>query len=476
MGTLAIVGAGCSGTLVAVQLLSRHAPAGTRILLFERRGSFGPGLAYSTPHPEHRLNVPASAMSAFPDRPDHFVEWARARDPRVRGSDFLPRRLYGAYLAELLDCSERVGRERGVVLERESVSVCALRRPGEGGGLWIETAAGGAVSVDAAVLALGNLPRPPADGSFAALRGSPRLVADPWAPGALDCPPDEPVLLVGTGLTMYDVAVALASAGHRAPIHAVSRRGLVPRAHRPVAAGAAAAPIDPCALRDWPRSALGLLRRLRTELAAAAERGCDWRDALASLRAGTPALWQSLPLRERRRFLEHLRPFWDVHRHRAAPQTAAIVRALRASGQLEILASRVTACRPEASGKRLRVSLRLRRGGERHLSVSRWIDCTGSCADLEQSAEPLVRQLLAHGLARPDPLGLGFATDADGALLDAEGRADGRLFTLGPLRRGELWECTAVPEIRVAAERLAMRLACVAPRIPHRAPARSGRG
>ena len=476
MGTLAIVGAGCSGTLVALQLLIRHAPAGTRILLFERRGRFGPGLAYSTPHPEHRLNVPASAMSAFPDRPDHFVEWARGRDPRVRDGDFLPRRLYGAYLAELLEHGERVGRERGVVLERESESVCALRRPGKGGGLWIETAAGGAVSVDAAVLALGNLPRPPATDSFAALRGCPALVVDPWAPGALDCPADEPVLLVGTGLTMYDVAVALASAGHRAPIHAVSRRGLVPRTHRPVAAGATAAPVDPCTLRDWPRSALGLLRRLRAELAAAAERGCDWRDALAALRAGTPALWQSLPLREQRRFLEHLRPFWDVHRHRAAPQTAAIVRALRASGQLEILAGRVTACRPDASGGRLRVSLRLRRGGVRHLSVARGIDCIGPCAELARSAEPLVRQLLAHGLARPDPLGLGFATDADGALLDAEGRADGRLFTLGPLRRGELWECTAVPEIRVAAERLAMRLARVGPPIPDRAPARSSRG
>lgn len=274
-------------------------------------------------------------------------------------------------------------------------------------------------------------------------------------------------MLVGTGLTMYDVAVALALAGHRAPIHAVSRRGLVPRAHRPAPAPFLAASTERSDPRDWPRSALGLLRRLRAELAAAAERGCDWRDVLASLRAGTPALWQSLPLRERRRFLEHLRPFWDVHRHRAAPRTAAVVRALREAGQLEILAGRVTACRPEASG-RLHVSLRLRRGGERQLSVARWIDCTGPCTELARSADPLVRQLLAHDLARPDPLGLGSATNADGALRDAEGRTDDRLFTLGPLRRGELWECTAVPEIRVAAERLAMRLARAFPRISDR--------
>ena len=59
---------------------------------------------------------------------------------------------------------------------------------------------------------------------------------------------------------------------------------------------------------------------------------------------------------------------------------------------------------------------------------------------------------------RPHPLALGLDTAADGAVRDARGRASETLFALGPLRRGELWESTAVPEIRAQAHALARHL------------------
>jgi uncharacterized NAD(P)/FAD-binding protein YdhS len=86
------------------------------------------------------------------------------------------------------------------------------------------------------------------------------------------------------------------------------------------------------------------------------------------------------------------------------------------------------------------------------------INCTGPEGGITRDSQPLLRELLASGLAQADALGLGLATAEDGALLDAGGRASEHLFTLGPPRRGELWEATAVPEIRVQARALAERL------------------
>jgi uncharacterized NAD(P)/FAD-binding protein YdhS len=60
--------------------------------------------------------------------------------------------------------------------------------------------------------------------------------------------------------------------------------------------------------------------------------------------------------------------------------------------------------------------------------------------------------LLDAGLAAPGPLGLGLATDPDG-------RCSEGVYALGALRRGELWETTAVPEIRVQADAIAATIA-----------------
>lgn len=456
--TLAIIGAGCSGTLVAIHLLRRFADPGTRILLFERRGVFGPGLAYGKAHSDHRLNVPAGGMSAFPDQPDDFLDWARRCVPSATRSCFLPRRLYGAYLGALLEEAERQGLGRGVVLERCSQAATEFRRVA-GGRLGVETASGSVEPCDAIVLALGNLPPAGAAGRWPLLARSDRFIADPWATGALAIRSDEPVLLLGTGLTMIDVAVALDAAGHSAPISGVSRRGLVAQPHR--------SDLDPRRPRrrprnieSWPTSALGLLRSLRREIECASAEGYDWRDVMASLRHDTPRLWESLSVREQRRFLEHLRPWWDAHRHRSAPEPAATVAAMRSEGRLEVLAGRVVG-HEEVDGV-MRLALRLRDGSSRAVAAARVIDCTGPCCDVTKAADPLLSSLLDQGLGRPDPLRLGLDTDWDGALIDRAGDVQPRLFTLGPLRKGTLWECTAVPEIRVQAAQLAERIAPLA--------------
>jgi uncharacterized NAD(P)/FAD-binding protein YdhS len=445
---VAIVGSGFSGTMVAAHLL-REASEPLAVALIERGPSAG-GVAYRTDDPGHLLNVPAGGMSAFPDVPDHFLDWARARAGGETGPDsFLPRRLYGEYLAAILD--EAAASSGGGRLERlrdEAVSV----RPGPCGAE-VRLRSGRVLHARRVALALGNFipasPLPPGS----SLAASPRYVPNPWAPGALAAvSAGDPVVLIGAGLSMADLVSTLAARGHRAPIHALSRRGLRLQPH------AAGSPYPPFLLPgSAPRTTRALLRAVRDETRSARARGRGWREVLDSLRPHVPALWRSLDEAEQARFLRHVRVYWDAHRHRLPPTVFGVLEGLRAAGRLNFLAARIVSARAAAGG----VELELRRRGAAAAEVLRatWaINCTGPRGDLEALDEALVADLLRRGLISPDAHRLGARTGADGALLDADGRASDVLFTLGPPRRGTLWESTAVPELRAQAAALARRL------------------
>ncbi|NVJ21190.1 MULTISPECIES: FAD/NAD(P)-binding protein [Myxococcus] len=472
---VAVVGGGASGTLLAIHLL-RQARAPFRILLVERGGQVGQGLAYSTRSQRHLLNVPAARMGAFAEEPEHFLRWLRQQTPDTEGGDFVPRLRYGQYLDSVL--KESIARAPpGVQLETQSGEVTSTR---EHGGLVTLTTRGGVELVArAAVLALGNAS--PADLRVAdgGLYTSPRYHRSPWAPGALDgIGEDDTVLLIGTGLTMVDAVLSLEERGHRGALHALSRHGLLPHRHpRTVLQGTYASPgirdvlraLRDTGLRDDGLPALeqphpipvrvrALLRVLRHEVRRATDAGASWRAVMDALRPVTVPLWQRLDIGERRRFLRHLRAYWDVHRHRMAPDVADGLERLRTQGRLALHAARVRSFHPDDAGT---VRVRVRRRGERReedLQVHHVVNCTGPEGDVTRHGHPLLHRLAEEGRVRPDALGLGLDTDRHGALLDANGHAGGRLFTLGPLRRGELWETTAVPEIRTQARALSEHL------------------
>lgn len=461
MRTFAIVGAGFGGTMTSVHLLRLLAAQSTeaRIVLVERSGRFTAGVAYSTSSPSHLLNVPAGRMSAFPSDADHFLRWAKLQDPRIGGGTFVPRQLFGRYLAAVLEEAETAARP-SIRLMRVPRAAAALRVGPHA--VHIELDGGSAIEADLAVLAIGNFPpgNPPvADRSW---YGSWRYAQDPWAPGALELEPDGDVLLIGTGLTMIDVAVALKERGHRGVVHAISRRGLLPQTHR-VSMRPPAPHARPRDLDAWPRTARGLLQALRAEIRAAAAKGIDWREVVTSLRHDTPAIWRALSEDERERFLRHVRPFWETHRHRAAPEVATTIAELIARGELVIHAGRLRGFAEDVTGVDVRI---IERGdaSERTLRVARVVNCTGPETDLRRVDDPFVQQLLSDGLIRPDALGLGLDTTKDGAMVDANGRVNERLWLVGPLRKGQLWENTAIPELRSEALAMAQHLAAqVAP-------------
>jgi uncharacterized NAD(P)/FAD-binding protein YdhS len=436
---VAIVGAGFSGTLQAINLV-RH--GGPRAILIERRPRVARGVAYSTVHPEHLLNVRAANMSALPDDPDHFVRWLAANDASGAGG-FARRADYGRYLAALLRETIAARPDRLRIVEREVADIVM-----EENGVRLMLDGGATLAADVAVLALGNLaPNDPP--GFADSGLPPDLyAADPWAGDVADGLADrDTVVTIGTGLTMVDVALLLDSRGFRGRLIALSRRGLAPRAHRD---GLAAGP----GLPERPlETGAALLRRVRARAAAV-----GWRTAVDELRPHTQGMWHAAGEAEQLRFLRHLRPWWDVHRHRLAPQVAARIDAMRADGRLRIVAGKLAGWARAGDG----IALSWRpRGTDMIVTerVRRLVNCTGTQGDVTRTHEPLLRALLARGLIRPDPRLLGIEVTAEAETVAADGRPNPRLLALGPMTRGAFWEIVAVPDIRVQTWAVARKLA-----------------
>ena len=420
----AVIGGGLSGALQAIHLLREGAG---RVALIERSRVPGRGVAYGTDRPEHLLNVPARRMSAFPDDPGHFVRWYRERGGSAE--DFAPRMLYGSYVVELL-------RDAGTgldIVRGEAVDVAG----GE-----VELADGRRIEAKAVVLAPGNLAPATPGGIDPGALGD-LWIGDPWSSDiAAGLGDGDVILLLGTGLTAVDAALTLEANGFRGRILSLSRRGLAPRSH------AAREPmIAPHEV--LPSNCVALLRRLRRR---SAEVG--WRSAVHELRTVTQGIWADAGAGERRRFLRHLRPWWDVHRHRIAPAVAATIAFMEQEGRLRFAGGRILSISPAGE-----VAWRPRGGdAAATLRAARIVNCTGPELDIVRAGEPLFRALLASGRIRPDPLRIGLDVDRECRVVSADGAAAERLYAIGPVTRGTFWESVAVPDIRVQAQAVARRI------------------
>ncbi len=312
-----IVGGGASGVLLACHLL-RDPACDLQVTLIEKRREVGRGIAYFTANPDHLLNVRAANMSAFPDQPDHFWRWlcARTDDGPVNWQPcgdpfcFVPRRIYGDYIASLITPLLSDGKRPGGlrIIQDECVSIDEERS-----GVAITTANGLLVHGDVAVLATGHETPTNYTGRY----------VDPWVtPADAGVKLDDRILIVGSGLTMIDYMLALILAGHRGPVVAISRHGLLPRTHRsvqPLTISKADVPLG-CGM---PK----LLRWLRSLVDDHAAQGGDWRSVIDALRPFTQEIWQHLPISARGSFLRHARTWWDVRRHRMAPEVETRINA-----------------------------------------------------------------------------------------------------------------------------------------------------
>lgn len=437
---VAVIGGGASGVLTAINLLVRSDDPGLEVVIHEASGIVGRGIAYGTNDQRHLLNVRARHMSAFPDSPSDLLDWAlrtgRSSDPQ----GFLPRADYAIYLQDrLADVADdrlrvRAGRVLDVVATGAGFEIVTERSRSH---------------ASAVVLAHGNQPPRPLASSTTGepLPEAPWHVANPWELARLRAlPADASVVVVGTGLTAVDTVITLLEDGPGREVTMLSRNGLLPKPH---VGQAHTAWVTKVPEGPGPVTADEIATALTEECAAAAERGVGWRAVVDGLRPATQDLWRRLPHAERVRFLEVYARDWEVRRHRMAPDVALRLQRYRYEGRLHVRAGSIATV--EDRGERCHVTTT----DATSYDVDAVVNCTGPLSDVHQSADPLLRSLLARGTVRPDALALGLDTTADGRVVDAAGNPVPDLHLVGPPRKGTLWESTAIPEIRAQAAQVA---------------------
>ncbi|WP_213876518.1 FAD/NAD(P)-binding protein [Pseudomonas sp. dw_358] len=453
MTTLVIIGAGFSGTVVAIEFLAR-ATAADQVIIVNRSGKMARGLAYGTNSPRHLLNVPAGNMTALVDDPDSFLNYCNALGHSVEPATFVPRHQYGEYLSHLLDqaigdssadCQQRVGEVTSVQKDGHKTTVHIAGQP--------------ELVADHVVLAFGNFP-PARIPGLDAIDTLNHYVPDPWMP-LPEAPAEKPleILLIGSGLTAVDSILEISARHPRARFTLLSRRGLLPAGHRdklPVI------PYD-ASIRQriaaQPASAREYLKAVRQEIALHPEL---WRDVIAALRPITPTLWQALSVRERARFLRHLQPYWDVHRHRLAPATWDYLQQVVSTGKVRLTCGRVLSI--EGNNEKMRAQIQPRGGNDPLRLTFDWvINCTGPSTRILKLNSKLIRQLLAAGTIAVDELELGLRVAGDGAIINAHGERLPWISYVGPMLKAANWEATAVPELRHHARALAIRLSAAPP-------------
>lgn len=452
----AVIGGGFSGTMIAARLLRQ----GKRVVMIEPDEP-GRGVAYGTRCQQHLLNVPAAGMSAWPEDPGHFVRWAGSRGLLRTDHDFLPRKIYGEYLAEILHREVHASEGRFEHVRGKAVAVEA------GEGVDVTLAGGQRLFFDLGVLAVGfPTPSRPFDPKSEAW-DSPGVIDVNQQHGALaSIGHRDPVIVLGAGLTMLDTVATLHAQGHEGEILVLSRHGLLPAAHElEKIRGGFDAEAFRSRLTGGPPTTRRLLREVRVTARHADREGLCWQEVINAIRPLTTSLWQSLPPEERRRFVRRVRPYWEVARHRASPATIEPFRLGLEAGR--IIRRTGTPWKIEDDGESgIRIHMRTRRGVETVVE-GRWLlNCTGFTANWAESRDPLMRSLLERGQIQQDALGLGLETSADCQLIGADGVVSPRLYYAGPALRARDWECTAVPELREIARRIAASIGT--------APARNG--
>lgn len=440
--TIAIIGGGFTGAAVALHLAERFSGQGVRIVVFEPRERLGAGLAYDTAEPVNRVNVPAARMSLYPDDPESFSRWlaetdALKDDPDTfdaRGVPFPRRETFGHYVTSLI----APHLASGAVEHWQSRAVEAVQVDG----LWtVRSEDGRVLRANGVVLATSH-PAPSLPASLRALEGHRGLVPDPTRPNALDgIAPDARVLVVGNGLTAADVIAALKRRGHRGEILSISRRGLRSRGHPP---GEQSFEAD--FTGEPPLHASELLHRVRAAVREANAAGLTWHPVLDAVRVQGQEIWKALPVSERRRIARHVRPFWDVHRFRIAPQVEKALNDAIADGSLTVRAASLRAAEPE--GDAIRVTLKERGRSEPEVrTFDAVVVTTGPAHGGILQSQPLLASLAARGRLALCPTGLGLLCDRESRALAEGGGADDTLLIAGPLARGTFGELMGLPQV-----------------------------
>lgn len=461
---VAIIGGGFAGAVTAIKL-AQAVSRPLRISIVESRAQLGRGIAYSTRNPAHLVNGPAKNFSLYADQPTHLADWLRDQtapdgwqppDGVAHADSFPPRYLYGDYVqAELESALARAAHS----ITFQHVTGRAQDLDADADGRWtIRLADGRPLRAQHVVLATGLFPQSLARGDVAidaSLLAQGRVIDDIWNPAAAaPFEQDQDVLVIGTNLSALDAMIHAQTQGFRGNFVSVSRRGLLvaPRRDVPPWPGFLDAQALPGSLRAVLRQAIATRHRIR-------QAGDDWQRLAGAIRPHLPALWAQADNSERRRFIRHLRPYWELGLHRAAPESGAWLQRLDAAGRHRKLTGRVLRLAPATDG-RVTVTWQARgEGRPQTIQVDRVLNTRGFEFDWKRIDDPLLRNLLGKGYVTPHDTGFGIdAHPATGQVLQGGEPRDG-LYAVGHPLRGVAWESNAIGEQVAGASATAQALA-----------------
>ena len=449
MKQITIIGAGLSGTLLAVNLLRQKCREKIKINLVDRNSENDLGPAYSTSE-DYLLNVPVEIMGAFSDQPEHFLNWVNEKNVRAKNGDYLPRKLYRQYIRAMLQKTwdekdenkifERIrGEAINIILNNGKPVICMEN--------------GSEIISDKVVLALGNAPPKNPNLKSNTFLNDKRYIQNPWNPAILNkFSTDDTIFFIGTGQTMTDLATGLYKRNHKGKMITISRRGIFPMVQKKV---------EPYpSFYDELKGLTDIstvFHIVRKHLRIANEKGLDPRSVIDSLRPHTKSIWMALHSEEKKRFLRHVFRYWEIIRSRIPPASDEIINKLKSSGQLQVLTGRLTDIIPAKDRMEIKFIER-ETTDEKSISAEIVINCIGPCQDYEQIDQPLIKNLLKKKLIHCDPVHLGINALPDCSVIRDDGTPSEILYTIGLPLKGIVWESLAAPEIRVEAEELSKLL------------------
>lgn len=446
MQKIVIIGGGLSGILLSIHLLRNSDYQPSDIILIERNSPGQLGQAYSTDEPHHLLNVAAYKMSAFNDSHDHFCNWLSDNNYHYHDHTYVPRKIYRCYIQDLLKSELERPAQKGkyTFIQDTAVDITA-------GEQMVLLASGRKIPFDKVVLAVGNyqatsLPLP--DNAY---QKHPGYFASAWGDSLYrDLAANKRVFIIGTGLTMVDTVLSLHAQQHQGSITALSTHGFIPSPHQPSAPYPLSG--EYFSKTNTLQAALNIVN---SHLKKARKQQIAWHAVIDAVRPYMQQIWTNLPNAEKKKFMEHLRHIWGVARHRMPPECAQVIHQQLAQQKLSVLAGRIKGIRLNTAGG-FDVTYQERGTREQHTMIADIIiNCMGPESNYTKIQDPLIRQLLTKGMIQTDALKLGINCTPAGVVIDNEGKQSPCMFTLGPPAKGILWEITSVPDIRVAAARLA---------------------
>lgn len=487
--TIAVIGAGAAGTSFLYGLVKRISAMPTvgppRVVVLEPQSRCGPGTAYGADTTTALLNRPNAAMSVDYTDPGHFRRWLGERESLARGKVssealFVPRSQFGDYLTEVFDAARNDLHNLGGTVEVLADSADAVE-PGHGGRMVVRPSEAAAFEANKVVLCLGSVPNRDPYG----LQGVPGYVAHPYPlKSQLDQIKDgASVLVLGTGLTAVDVALALGTTRRARKLVLASRAGLLPDV-RCDFSGVEGAPNlvedvhaalsskDRLSLREVAALLNAELVRRGTSLRAAMAPFLGRKTGSEQLRhrldepypaataqrcivALTPLysrLWRALDVESRRRFLRQYWRIFSALRSPMPPSTARRLTGLAEEGILQFHHS-ISDVRAETSGFRAWY----RDGSSRRFDAT--VNATGRGIDVDAAGfGSLLDKLVKQGLAYPHALGGLDVDPTNNEVLGGNGPTAG-LHVVGDLSSGVHFHTSSMEYVATQAQWVAEHIA-----------------